>query len=90
MQTIPYDVTLFPAERDGAFISTKFTSADIYGNKLPKKTIEAAGVDDLLAKVAEFATEHGAGCQASVGDPPRGKRKPAGFDKRTNRLYFNL
>ena len=89
MKTIPYKTTLFPCALENGFYSTTFSSSDIYNKTLPEKTIEATGVDDLLAKVEDFAKEHGKPCQASVGDPPRGTRKPAGFDKRTTRLYYN-
>jgi len=70
--------------REGAFVVTKFTMMDSY----PEKQLQAAGMDDLIAQVTHFAMEHGEGCRASVRC--LAARKPPGFKKATEDLYFNL
>ena len=83
-QTRDYQITLYPAHREGAFVVTKFTMMDSY----PEKQLQAAGMDDLIAQVTHFAMEHGEGCRASVRC--LAVRKPPGFKKATEDLYFNL
>jgi len=80
----PYKVTLYPAIRDRGFITTKFT----FGETYPTDTFEADSVAVMVQKVTKFATDHGAGCSASVDC--LGKRNPPGFAKATDKLYFNL
>lgn len=45
-------------------------------------------MDDLIEQVTQFAMEHGEGCRASVRC--LAARKPPGFKKATEDLYFNL
>ena len=45
-------------------------------------------MEDLVDQVTHFAIEHGEGCNASVRC--LAKRKPPGFNKATENLYFNL
>ena len=80
-----YKVTLYPAHKDGGFVVTKY---DIFGGIYPSKEFTAAGMDDLVDQVTHFAMEHGEGCNASVRCLAR--RKPPGFNKATENLYFNL
>ncbi len=80
-----YTVTLHPAHKDGGFVVTKY---DIFGGTYPTRNITAAGMDDLTDQVTHFAMEHGDGCSASVRCLAR--RKPPGFKKATENLYFNL
>ncbi len=54
----------------------------------PKKRLQAAGMDDLVAQVTQFAMEHGESCRASVRC--LALRKPPGFATATAELYFNL
>ena len=81
-----FEITLVPAERDGAFITRSFCLTD--AGKMPKFIVEALTIDELLARVATIANEHGEGCHAIVRCLE--KRKPAGFDRRTGGLYYNL
>ncbi|WP_428929543.1 hypothetical protein [Marinibacterium sp. SX1] len=81
---IDYEITLHPAHRDGAFIVTKFQMMETY----PHRRIQAAGMDDLINQVTQFAMEHGASCRAAVRC--LAPRKPPGFAKATAELYFNL
>ena len=83
-QSRDYKITLYPAHRDGGFVVTQFTMMASY----PEKHIQAAGMDDLLAQVTDFAMAHGESCSASV--PCLAPRKPPGFKKATENLYFNL
>jgi len=80
-----YKVTLYPAHRDGGFVVTKY---DIFGGTYPEREITAAGMDDLVKQVTQFATKHGEGCRASVRC--LASRKPPGFKAATSDLYFNL
>lgn len=82
---VDYKVTLHPACRDGAFIST---TVDIFGGTYPEKDITAVGMDDLISQVTDFANEHGESCSAYV--KCLAPRKPPGFKKATEGLYFNL
>ena len=61
-KTLDYQITLYPAHRDGAFVVTQFQMLANY----PEKRIEAAGMDDLIDQVTQFAMEHGESCSASV------------------------
>ena len=79
-----YKVTLYPAHKEGAFVVTKFEMLKSY----PERQITAAGMDDLTDQVTHFTMEHGEGCRASVTCLAR--RKPPGFNKATEDLYFNL
>ncbi len=83
---ISYRVILYPVSRDRGFLVTKF---EIGSNKqYPTCHFDADSVPAMLEKVKAFATSHGEPCRASVYcDAPR---KPAGFDKATKDLYFNL
>ena len=83
-KTLDYQITLYPAHRDGAFVVTQFQMLGSY----PEKRIQAAGMDDLIDKVTQFAMEHGASCRAAVRC--LAPRKPPGFAKATAELYFNL
>lgn len=83
-QSREYQIRLYPAHKDGGFVVTKFTFTKSY----PGKTIQAAGMPDLLEQVTLFAMEHGEGCQASVRC--LAPRKPPGFKAATEGLYFNL
>lgn len=60
-KTLDYQITLYPAHRDGAFVVTQFQMLANY----PEKRIEAAGMDDLIDQVTQFAMEHGESCSAS-------------------------
>ena len=79
-----FKVTLYPAHKERGFITTKFS----FGQTYPNKLITAAGMPDLVSQVTTFANEHGEGCRASVTCVEG--RKPPGFDKTTEDLYFNL
>lgn len=79
-----YNITLYPAHREGGFVVTKFEMLKTY----PEKQITAAGMTDLVEQVTEFAMERGDGCRASVKCLAR--RKPPGFKQATDDLYFNL
>lgn len=83
-KTLEYQITLYPAHRDGAFIVTKFHMME----NCPKRRLQAAGMDDLFEKVTQFAMEHGESCRASVRC--LAPRKPPGFANATAELYFNL
>ena len=83
-KSVEYKMTLYPAIREGGFISTKFEMLKNY----PEKYVTAAGMPDLLSKVTAFAKDHGEGCQASVRC--LAARKPPGFKDTTTSLYFNL
>ncbi|MDE4099807.1 hypothetical protein [Phaeobacter gallaeciensis] len=83
-KTLDYQITLYPAHRDGAFVVTQFQMMASY----PEKRIQAAGMDDLIDKVTQFAMEHGESCSASVRC--LAPRKPPGFKRATENLYFNL
>lgn len=83
-KSINYRVKLYPAHKDGAFTVTKF---EVFGT-YPQKDITAAGMPDLINQVSAFANRHGQGCRASVRC--LAPRKPPGFDKATEDLYFNL
>lgn len=84
-KSIDYTVTLYPAHREGVFVVTNY---DIFGGTYPKREIIAAGMNDLVTQVTEFANEHGDGCRASVRCLAR--RKPPGFKNATENLTFNL
>lgn len=77
-------ITLYPAHKERGFIVTKFISGKTY----PVRRITAAGMPDLVGQVTTFANEHGEGCRASVSCSEG--RKPPGFKKATEGLYFNL
>ena len=83
-QSRDYQITLPPAHRDGAFVVTEFTMMASY----PEKRIQAAGMDDLIDQVTHFAMEHGESCRASVRC--LAPRKPPGFKRATEDLYFSL
>lgn len=83
-KTLEYQISLYPAHRDGAFVVTQFQMLGSY----PEKRIHAAGMDDLIAQVTHFAMEHGESCSASVRC--LAPRKPPGFKRATENLYFNL
>lgn len=83
-KTLDYEITLHPAHREGAFIITAFQMMANY----PQRRIQAAGVDDLVSQVTQFAMEHGESCRASVRC--LAPRKPPGFARATAELYFNL
>ncbi|WP_026481140.1 hypothetical protein [Ahrensia sp. 13_GOM-1096m] len=82
---VDYKVTLHPAHREGGFVTT---TVDIFGGTYPEKTITAAGMEDLICQVAQFANDHGEGCSAFV--KCLAPRKPPGFKRATSALYFNL
>lgn len=81
-----FKITLYPAKRDGAFITS---TMELFGKNYPEKTISATRAQDVVAEATRFATEHGEGCRASV-QVLGGARKPAGFDALCRGLYFNL
>ncbi len=83
-KAIDYTIKLYRAHREGSFVVTKFE----FGETQPSKQITAAGMDDLVSQVETFAIEHGEGCSASVRC--HAPRKPPGFKKATESLYFNL
>ncbi len=83
-KSIDYTVKLYRAHRDGAFVVTRFE----FGEAQPSRQITAAGMNDLVAQVTDFAMEHGEGCRASV--KCHAPRKPPGFKKATEELVFNL
>eukprot|EP00903_Cladosiphon_okamuranus_P021920 g20152.t1 len=66
-KTLDYQITLYPAHRDGAFVVTQFQMLANY----PEKRIEAAGMDDLIDQVTQFAMEHGESCSASMLEAQR-------------------
>jgi hypothetical protein len=84
-KSINYEITLYPAKRDRGYIST---TVDFFGGTYPKKSITAAGMDDLVRQITAFATDHGEGCSAYV--KCLAPRKPPGFKKATEALYFNI
>ena len=82
----PYSVTLYPAKQERGFISTTFTiCCDV---EHPTLQFTADSVAAMVAEVATFAEKHGDSCYASVRC--LAPRKPPGFKKATERLYFNL
>lgn len=83
-KTLEYQITLYPAHRDGAFVVTEFQMLGSY----PTRRIQAAGMVNLIDKVTQFAMEHGESCSASVRC--LAPRKPPGFKRATENLYFNL
>lgn len=83
-QVREFKVTLYPAHRERGFFVTKVN----FGNPYPNRTISAAGMLDLVGQVEAFANQHGEGCSASVRC--LGGRKPPGFKKATQDLYFNI
>ena len=85
VKSIDYKVTLYPAHKEGSFVVTK---VDLFGGTYPEKIITAAGMVDLINQVSTYAVEHGEGCSASVRC--LAPRKPPGFKKATETLYFNL
>ena len=58
-KTFDYQITLYPAHRDGAFVVTQFQTMASY----PEQRIQATGMDDLIDKVMEMQAqkEPGAG-----------------------------
>ncbi len=82
----PYSVTLYPATRERGFIRTSFTFGEM--DKYPQKAFTADSVAHMVAAVTAFAEKHGEPCYASVRC--HAARKPPGFDKATDSLYFNL
>ncbi len=81
-----FEATIHPASRDGHFISTK---VELFGEKKPPKhALEARTMDELMIQVDKLGNDHGEGCAIWVRCLE--KRKPAGFDKRTDKLYYNL
>ena len=83
---ISYSVRLYPAKREGGFIATSFEFGLI--DEYPSLRFEANSVKAMLEKVEAFAETHGKPCSASVRC--LAPRKPAGFDRATHSLYFNL
>ena len=83
-KSINYTVKLYRAHREGAFVVTKYE----FGETQPSQEITAAGMDDLVEQITDFAAEHGEGCRASVRC--HAPRKPPGFKKATEDLVFNL
>ena len=83
-KSLNYKVSLHPAHKEGGFAVTKWEMFETY----PEKEIIAAGMTDLINQVSSFAAEHGEGCQASVRC--LAPRKPPGFKKATESLYFNM
>ncbi|MBL4582970.1 MAG: hypothetical protein JKY29_14290 [Gammaproteobacteria bacterium] len=83
-KSINYKITLYPAHRERGFVVTKFEML----RKYPEQELTAAGMPDLVDQVTHFAMEHGEGCSASVRC--LAPRKPPGFKKATENLYFNL
>jgi hypothetical protein len=85
-----FEVNLYPAKRDGAFISTKIDLMGMLdkGSKYPFKAFEAASTEEVVDTVTRFAKDHGQGCQAMVRC--LSKPKPKGFDAATKGMYFNL
>lgn len=79
-----YKITLYPAHKEESFVVTKFEMLAKY----PEQEVSAAGMPDLVDKVTHFAMAHGEGCRASVRC--LAPRKPPGFKKATENLYFNL
>ncbi len=83
---IEYNVTLYPAKCERGYVVTSFEiGSDV---EYPGLRFEADSVKAMLARVTAFATTHGKSCNASVRCIA--SRKPAGFDKATKGLYFNL
>lgn len=83
-QSRDYLIKLYPAHKDGGFVVTRFSITKTY----PQKQVQAAGMDDLVEQITQYAMEYGEGCQASVRC--LAKRNPSGFRKATADLYFNL
>ena len=83
-KSINYKITLYPAQKDGGFIVTKF----VMMGKYPEHQITAAGMADLIEQVTQIALAHGEGRSASVRCLAH--RKPPGFKAATKNLYFNL
>lgn len=79
-----YEIVLHPAQTsDHGFVSIMIT------NVVARKTVEANSLPTLLDHVKTFAEEQKQGCSAWVRIADGG-RKPAGFDKATNKLFYNL
>lgn len=79
-----YTVKLYRARRERGFVVTEYD----FGDSQPSRQITAAGMDDLVSQIEDFAMEYGEGCRASV--KCHAARKPPGFRKATEDLYFNL
>lgn len=77
-------VTLYPAERERGYFVTKFD----FGQDLPKKAFQAVSTEQAVAEARAFAVAHGKPCHASIRIVKG--RKPAGFDRQTRSLYFNM
>lgn len=80
-----FEVTLYPADIKRGYPRTRF---EIGGKHYPRKTIYAAKLPDLLAEIEKFAAQYGKGCRAMVDC--KASRKPPGFDRDTEKLYYNL
>ena len=82
----PYSVTLYPAKRENGFVVTR---VELFSGKTyPEKAFTANSVQAMVAEVTAFAEEHGEPCSAHV--TCHATRKPPGFKKATDGLYFNL
>ncbi len=79
-----YTVKLYRARRERGFVVTEYD----FGDSQPSRQITAAGMDDPVSQIEDFAIEHGEGCRASV--KCHAARNPPGFAKATEDLYFNL
>ena len=79
-----FTITLYPAKREGGFVSTTIDFTQEY----PRKGFQAATADQVVAEAKAFAVEYGEGCSASVRLV--NGRKPAGFDAKCRGLYYNI
>ena len=84
-KALNYKITLHPAGYERGFFTT---TVDLFGKDYPEREITAAGMADLKTQIRSFAKEHGEPCRASVRH--FAARKPAGFDKATKDLYYNM
>ena len=69
-KTLDYQITLYPAHRDGAFVVTQFQMLGSY----PEKRIQAAGMDDLIDKVTQFAMGMAKAAALRCAASPRANR----------------
>lgn len=80
-----YSVSLYPVEVRPTSLATRISLS----SPAPQTAITASHLTDLLAQVAELGRQYGEPCEAYVGIADGG-RKPAGFNRATSRLFYNI
>lgn len=81
-----YKVALYPAQIDnGRPVWSMVLGGSV---KYPETRFEAAKLTEVVDAATSFAKAHGQPCKVSI--TCLSPRKPAGFDKATDRIYANL